>query len=184
MTPTLYDHCYRVSEKLGEDRYGLHQRVAGVASSLAPEGGRIQWAFLPAPSLALRVRTGSEARPELGPGVSPVESIAVGPAAGEFRFMLEACPVISKTGGGVLALPPRNWLLSRLEGMGVEVLDVAASVLPALRFRKGKRARQVTLLRSAFAVHARLEDPEAFSPVLLNGLGRGKAFGLGMAVLV
>ena len=184
MTPTLYDHCYRVSEKLGEDRYGLHQRVAAIDTAQAPEGGRIQWAFLPAPALALRVRTGYETSPDLGQGLTHTESVAVGAAPGEFQFMLEACTAASKTGGGIVVLPPRNWLLSRLQGSGVELLDVAVSILPALRFHKGKRPRQVTLVRSAFAVQARLEDPEAFSHVLLNGLGRGKAFGLGMAVLV
>ena len=115
-----------------------------------------------------------------------------------WNFRLVANPTVSKAGGnGVNArgkvyghVTPeyqKKWLSDRAESHGFSLDEDAFQVVHSewLHFRKGSDGgRLVTLLAVTYEGILTVTDPELFRCVLVNGLGRGKAYGLGMMTVV
>ena len=109
-----------------------------------------------------------------------------------WHFRLTANPTISKSGakderGKVLAhITPtyqKQWLLNRAEKHGFALEDQEFDVVQSrwLRFRKGTDGgRPVTLLSVTYEGSLTVTDPALFTQTLTEGLGRGKAYGLGL----
>lgn len=80
----------------------------------------------------------------------------------------------------------KKWLIERCEKNGFLVKEEEFSVLESkwYRFYKGvERKKAVTLLAATYEGILRVTDAEMFRKVLLEGVGRGKAFGMGMLTI-
>lgn len=81
----------------------------------------------------------------------------------------------------------REWLMAQGEKHGFRVeadsFDVKASEWR--KFKKGREnGREVTLLQATFEGVLTVTDREAFLDVLQNGLGRGRAYGMGLMTVM
>ena len=115
-----------------------------------------------------------------------------------WHFRLIANPTVSKTErngtdargkvyGHITPEYQKKWLLDRADRHGFSLDEEAFRVVRSqwLRFRKGSDGgRPVTLLAVTYEGTLSVTDPELFCQVLVNGLGRGKAYGLGMLTVV
>ena len=109
-----------------------------------------------------------------------------------WHFRLTANPTISKSGakgerGKVLAhITPayqKQWLLNRAEKHGFALSEESFDVVQSrwLHFRKGTDGgRPVSLLAVTYEGSLTITDPVLFTQTLKEGLGRGKAYGLGL----
>lgn len=81
----------------------------------------------------------------------------------------------------------QQWLRQRSEKHGFLLEENSFSVVGSSwqRFYKGsQRARPVTLLSVTYEGILTVTDPQAFCQTLTNGIGRGKAFGMGLLTVV
>ena len=116
----------------------------------------------------------------------------------QWYFRLVANPTISKTGkngtdargkiyGHITPEYQKKWLMDRAGSHGFSLDEGNFQIVRSqwLHFRKGSDGgRPVTLLAVTFEGSLTVTDPELFRQVLVNGLGRGKAYGLGMLTVV
>lgn len=80
----------------------------------------------------------------------------------------------------------KKWLVDRCERNGFLVKEEEFTVLESKwqRFHKGaERKKPVILLSVTYEGILKVTDAEKFQRVLLEGLGRGKAFGMGMLTI-
>lgn len=80
-----------------------------------------------------------------------------------------------------------KWLLDRCEahGFAVESDEVCVTESQWLRFYKGKeRRRPVSILSVTFDGILKVTDEECFCQTLKEGIGRGKAFGMGLLTVM
>lgn len=116
-------------------------------------------------------------------------------AGSRWHFRLAVNPTISKAQkqgerGRVYAHitveQQKNWLLCRAEKHGFHLdesdFDVVSRGL--LTFNKGAERRRVMLGVCTFEGILRVSDPERFRNALTEGIGRGKAYGLGLLTIV
>ncbi len=123
-------------------------------------------------------------------------------AGGSYRFRLRANPVrsVKREGDGrgrVVSCGARAnqeaWLLERCGALGFEVLasdrdpqggppvNLATTARGTLRFSKGHgRSPRVTLAYAQFDGILRVLDADLLRAALVRGVGRGKAYGLGL----
>ncbi len=111
---------------------------------------------------------------------------------GLWHFRLTANPTVSKPSqagqrgkvlGHITTAYQKQWLLDRAEKHGFSLSETAFDVKESrwLRFRKGTDGgRPVTLLSVTYEGLLTVTDPELFTRTLTEGLGRGKAYGLGL----
>ncbi len=81
----------------------------------------------------------------------------------------------------------RQWLLQRAEKHGFALTPDSFTVTASrwLQFAKGgDRRRPVTLLSVTYEGVLQVTDPQAFCQMLSQGLGRGKAYGLGLMTVM
>lgn len=81
----------------------------------------------------------------------------------------------------------RQWLLQRAEKHGFALTPDSFTVTASrwLQFAKGgDRRRPVTLLSVTYEGVLQVTDPQAFCQMLTQGLGRGKAYGLGLMTVM
>ncbi len=109
-----------------------------------------------------------------------------------WNFRLTANPTISKAAepgqrgkvlGHITVDYQKQWLLERAEKCGFSLTDESFTVVESrwLRFRKGADGgRPVTLLSVTYEGVLTVADADAFCETLVNGMGRGKAYGLGL----
>ena len=119
-----------------------------------------------------------------------LERLTVG---SRWRFRLTANPTRSVGSGRqgvrgtvhahITAEHQRQWLAERAEkhGFRLEGFDVVQSRW--LRFYK-KNGRPVTLLSVTYEGLLEVTDPALFRAAMTNGIGRGKAYGLGLLTVV
>ena len=112
-----------------------------------------------------------------------------------WHFRLTANPVISKSAGQdnrgrilghVTPEYQKKWLMDRAEKHGFLLCEEGFSVVESrwLRFRKGTDGgRSVTLLSVTYEGMLTVTDSEAIVHTLIEGLGRGKAYGLGLLTI-
>ena len=112
-----------------------------------------------------------------------------------WRFRLTANPTRSvpfqkdKKRGDVQAhITPehqRQWLLKRAEKHGFYLSEDDFNVIENKWRRFYKKDRKtVTLLSATYEGILKITDVNLFSEVLVNGLGRGKAYGMGLLTIV
>ena len=111
---------------------------------------------------------------------------------GFWHFRLTANPTISKAFGSaergkvlghITSEHQKRWLLDRAEKHGFSLEEERFSVVQSrwIRFRKGTDGgRPVSLLSVTYEGMLTVTDPVLFTQTLTDGLGRGKAYGLGM----
>jgi CRISPR system Cascade subunit CasE len=81
----------------------------------------------------------------------------------------------------------KQWLLEQGEKHGFQVTDGSFDVMGQqwLHFLKGKeREKAVSLLAVTYEGVLQVTDPERFCETLCHGLGRGKAYGMGLLTVV
>lgn len=113
-------------------------------------------------------------------------------AGNAWQFRLTANPTISKAHAGdargkvlghITETYQKQWLLDRSEKHGFSLREEQFRVVESrwLRFRKGTDGgRPVTLLSVSYEGVLTVSDPALFRCTLCEGLGRGKAYGLGL----
>ena len=115
-----------------------------------------------------------------------------------WHFRLVANPTVSKPEkngtavrgkvyGHITPEYQKKWLLDRADSHGFTLDEEDFQVIRSqwLRFRKGSDGgRPVTMLAVTYEGILTVTDPELFRQTLVNGLGRGKAYGLGMLTVV
>lgn len=112
-----------------------------------------------------------------------------------WRFRLVANPTCSRKGRGDrgevyahrTAHYQEQWLLDRAgkHGFSLQPDEFAAVHSQWNRFKKGSdNGRLVTLLSVTYEGVLTVTDPDFFRQVLVEGLGRGKAYGLGLLTVV
>ncbi len=97
------------------------------------------------------------------------------------RFRLHANPTVSRAGkrlGLYREEEQRRWIEERLKDRGAELLSVLISQREKRRFTKN--GQTVTLAVARFDGVLRVTDPERLRQAIANGIGHGKAFGLGL----
>jgi CRISPR system Cascade subunit CasE len=81
----------------------------------------------------------------------------------------------------------QQWLLERAEKHGFSLGEEAFTVTDCrwLHFKKGKESgRPVSLLSVTYEGVLQVTDPVRFRDLLINGIGRGKAYGLGLMTVI
>ena len=90
------------------------------------------------------------------------------------------------TGAWLLA-PHSQWLLERAQkhGFSLDPEEFTVTKVRWLHFPKAREGgRLVTLLAVTYEGTLRVTDPELFQALLVNGIGRGKAYGLGLMTVM
>lgn len=118
-------------------------------------------------------------------------------SGGLYQFRLTANPTVSCSGesgprqrGRVRAHCTieyqKKWLLDRAEKHGFALTPDSFTVTGSrwLRFTKGGRRRPVTLLSVTYEGILEVLDADLFREVLTSGMGRGKAYGMGMMTVM
>ena len=148
-----------------------------------------------APDLSgVAAQFGGGSAPETRSYAPLLERIAPGSV---WRFRLCANPTRSLPGSGAEARRGKvqacvttgmqeQWLLDRAEACGFALEADAFSVVRSqwLRFRKGESRRQVTLLSVTYEGILTVTDPQRFRRLLTEGIGRGKAYGMGLMTVM
>lgn len=83
----------------------------------------------------------------------------------------------------------RKWLIERSKKLGFELetpankstFDIISRDWPLLSYKSGRRLR---LSRVTFEGILRVEDTDQFKQTLINGIGREKAFGMGLMTVI
>ena len=112
-----------------------------------------------------------------------------------WHFRLAANPTISSPRGDgqrgkvyahVTVQQQKQWLLSRAEKHGFSLTEDDFDVVRrgTLSFNRGAARQQVTLGFCVFEGRLTVTDAELFREALTQGIGRGKAYGLGMITVV
>lgn len=111
----------------------------------------------------------------------------------EWVFRLTANPVVSvKQEGGrgkrvphVTVEQQGSWLLTRAEGLGVSLRNVAVKHREEISFNRGTDGtnRRVTLNRATFDGLLIVTDPDLLRSALTQGVGKAKAYGCGLITL-
>ncbi len=109
-----------------------------------------------------------------------------------WHFRLVANPTISKTRksgergkvlGHITPAYQKKWLSDRAEKHGFSLSEGDFDITQSrwLHFRKGTdNGRSVTLLSVTYEGSLTVTDPVVFAQTLTEGIGRGKAYGLGL----
>lgn len=117
-------------------------------------------------------------------------------AGSVWRFRLTANPTKSCAGGDgtgrgavhahVSTRYQEQWLLRQADKHGFYLAEDGFSVVKTkwYTFRKGGAGNRVTLLSVTYEGVLQVTDPEAFCRALTQGIGRGKAYGMGMLTVV
>lgn len=152
---------------LSEDKPDLTQ----AADKYAP-AEELAWQTKDYSNLLLRVKNGTVWRFRLT--ANPTKSVAVPGKRGKVK----ACVTVNEQ---------KEWLLKRAEANGFilkdEQFDVVHSKWHA--FEKGSDdKREVTLRGVTYEGILLVEDEERFKQLLINGIGRAKAYGMGLMTLI
>ncbi len=93
------------------------------------------------------------------------------------RGKVQACSIISDQ---------KKWLQERAEPHGFSLEEGSFDVTNShwIRFKKGKESRTVSLLSVTYEGVLQITDAEKFCQLLTGGIGRGKAYGLGLMTVM
>ena len=93
------------------------------------------------------------------------------------RGKVQACSIVSDQ---------KKWLQERTEAHGFSLAEGSFDVTNShwIRFKKGKESRTVSLLSVTYEGILQVTDAEKFCQLLIGGIGRGKAYGLGLMTVM
>ncbi len=79
-----------------------------------------------------------------------------------------------------------KWLMEKAEKCGFRLFAGSFGVTHTQwqRFRKGDKGNQVSLLSVTYEGILEVTDVQKFKNMLINGIGRGKAYGLGLMTVI
>ena len=84
-----------------------------------------------------------------------------------------------------LEVEQEEWLLEQAEKHGFAIPEGAFRVTRKQTYHFAKEGRRpVTLLAVTYEGILQVTDPEAFREMLCQGIGRGKAYGLGLMTIL
>jgi len=112
-----------------------------------------------------------------------VDPASILQASATCRFRLRANPTITRSGkrmGLVKEDEQMAWLGRQGERLGFSIKDAARLSSAKMVLRSGQGRPPLTLLIALFKGVLRVQDPGAVERALVDGVGHGKAFGLGM----
>lgn len=101
----------------------------------------------------------------------------------QYRFRLLANPTVTRAGkryGLSREEDQLEWLRRQGERHGFTVHGCVRGVTERLQIRQGSSARRITMDAALFEGQLEATEAELLRRALLNGLGHGKAMGLGM----
>lgn len=107
-----------------------------------------------------------------------------------WHFRLVANPTVRKQGKVMAHITPKyqkNWLLTRAERLGFALTEEEFLVTGSrwYRFNKKKEdANKVSLLAATYEGTLTVLDAERFKQMLCEGIGREKAYGMGLLTIV
>lgn len=107
-----------------------------------------------------------------------------------WRFRLVANPTIRKNGKVMAHITPRhqeNWLLTRAEKLGFSLTEGEFLVTGSKWYRFNKKKddkNKVSLLAATYEGTLTVLDAERFKQTLCEGIGREKAYGMGLLTIV
>ncbi len=115
----------------------------------------------------------------------------------KWHFRLVACPTHSvmdrenpdaKRGKVYPHVTPKyqkQWLLDRCEKHGMELSDDSFQIMAdrTFSFKKTSSNRKVTLLSVTFEGTLKITNVDLFKELLIQGIGRGKGYGLGLLTI-
>lgn len=142
---------------------------------------------------ALCAQFGTGAPPETRPYDSLLERVTAGSC---WQFRLTANPTRSKkdsadhTARGILKpcyleVEQEEWLWAQAAKHGFAVSEGSFAVTRKQTYHfKKNGTRPVTLLAVTYEGILQVTDPEAFKALLCEGVGRGKAYGLGLMTII
>ncbi len=127
--------------------------------------------------LLARIRTGMELRFRLT--ANPVNSIGNRPSGS----------TVSERGIVRAHITPthqKNWLVKRSEKNGFSLTESEYDVTGSrwYKFRHRDNTRPITLLSVTYEGLLTVTDAELFRYVLVNGLGKGKSYGMGLMTVI
>ena len=96
---------------------------------------------------------------------------------GTYRIAIDANPTISQRRIPKATTEHRAWLATRLRDCAT-VLDFDSTPQRTLRFAHPRGT--VTLARATISASVRVTDPTEFARLAKSGVGRGRAYGLGL----
>lgn len=99
------------------------------------------------------------------------------------RFRLEANPTVTRAGKryGLRRVEDQlGWLERQAKKAGFQVLGATVSRIQRLRCLKRDSAAPIVLLAVRYDGHLRVEDADRLRRAIANGIGHGKALGLGL----
>ncbi len=210
LTRMALNPARRDGRRLLADPHSMH---AAVLAGFPPDShadGRVLWRIDTAPSRDFRLYVLSPTRPDLThlveqagwPTRNAWETRDYAPLLSrlslgqQWAFRLTGNPVRavragegrSRRSGHVTAAQQLDWLVARLDRCGVSAvktvsgeLDIVVSERRVQRFRRG--AGTITLSTARFDGHLRVEDADRLRNALVQGVGRGKAYGCGLLTL-
>ena len=167
-------------DRLGEKRYLLllsedRPDLSVLSSQFGPLSGGEAAATKAYDPLLRRILQGSTWRFRLT--ANPTKSCATKGGDGGRGKVCAHCTVAYQ----------QRWLLERAEKHGFSLGEEAFTVTDCrwLQFKKGQApGRPVSLLSVTYEGVLQVTDPERFCALLTHGIGRGKAYGLGLMTVV
>lgn len=139
------------------------------------------------PSLdVIREQAGWESQPDTAKTVSYdgfLDSIQAGQ---RFKFRLTANPAYKRNGKLKAHIGPVNqmkWLSQRSENMGVSFDEFATGVASSNTHVFRNKGNKVILPHATYEGVLSVQNADKVRNVLINGIGRGKAYGMGLVTL-
>lgn len=172
------------------DRYEIHQQLA--ASLEGYDTGRVLWAMVPTQGgTIIRVRTEKPGRYSLPWEALDMPVVGEITAGEQFLFILDANPrkALSSQDGkrgkrvGIAGEAEiAEWLGRQSQTRGFKLLSTNVAPKPGLQIRR--RGQRLYFTRATISGALEVTDPAAFQMARNAGLGGGKAFGMGLLVLL
>ncbi len=78
----------------------------------------------------------------------------------------------------------KNWFSAKAQCSGFTVEDIAVLHTDFVRFEKGKEQREIAFKRAVLEGRLTITNKDAFKKVLSCGMGREKAYGMGMLTVI
>lgn len=189
----------RMGRELISNPEKLHATVESICR-LPDEGQRILWRLdsgknsskllivTPVkPSLnVIREQAGWESQPETAKSVSYDRFLSSIQSGQRFRFRLTANPAYKKNGKLKAHVGPANqlkWLFQRSDRLGVSFDEFSTGVVSSNTHVFRNKGNKVTLPYATYEGILSVQDVENVQDALVNGIGRGRAYGMGLMTL-
>lgn len=174
-------HSYALTaegRRVARNRRDLH---AAIAYATSDQPTRALWSLH---DKALLIQTANPIPPDALSGIATLTgstTLTLDLSLGQRIFLNADVNPVKDSGDRILpADGPVEWLTARLKSTA-DVVTAEWQHMPTIRLPH-PRGGLVTLARAILNATITVQDPEALTARLLAGLGRGKAYGLGLTL--